>query len=107
MSNNLRNHSWLLWLLMIFSFLSGQQQTDKEFYHFNLLTTLQHWPTVYNSNITKDLHSYNTALLSEQGPVLEKQFCKWHKQREVGISHLYKAKLSRELTKIKNKIGYN
>lgn len=50
--------------------------TTHEFYHFNLLTTLQHWPTVYNSNITKDLHSYNTALLSEQGPVLEKQFCK-------------------------------
>lgn len=68
---------------MIFSFLSGQQQTDKEFYHFNLLTILQHWPTVYNSNITKDLHSYNTALLSEQGPVLEKQFCKRHKQRKV------------------------
>lgn len=63
MSNNLRNH-----------FMTSM--TTHEFYHFNLLTTLQHWPTVYNSNITKDLHSYNTALLSEQGPVLEKQFCK-------------------------------
>lgn len=89
--------------IMIFSFLSEQQQTGKSFiisicsqhYSIGLLCTIP-------INITKDLHSYNTALLSEQGPVLEKQFCKWHKQREVRISHLYKAKLSRELTKIKN-----
>lgn len=56
---------------MIFLLLNRQQQTDKECHHFILLTTLQHWPTVYNSNITKDLHPYNTALLSEQGRMLE------------------------------------
>lgn len=75
MSNNLSNHFMTSMTIHDFSFLSGKQQTDKQFHHFNLLT-LQHWPTVYNANITKDLHSYNTALLSEQGPVLEKQFCK-------------------------------
>lgn len=43
---------------MIFLFPNGQQQTDKESHHFNLLIKLHHWPTVYNSNITKDLPTY-------------------------------------------------
>lgn len=61
---------------------------------------------MYNSNITKDLHSYNTALLSEQGPVLEKQFCKRHKQRKVRMGITFtKQNFPERLQKSKMKWG--